>query len=433
MNVTPLEKWISEKTGIPGRPDAARLRQYQLERLRGTLRLVTERSRFYKERLHGIAPESVASVEDLARLPFTYPGDIAARPTDFLCVSPRDIGRIVTLSTSGTTGPPKRLYFTEEDQELTVDFFHRGMTTLTDATDRVMIFMPGATEGSVGDLLKKGLKRFGCDSVAYGPIRDYGDAYNALRSEKITAIVGIPSQVLTLSRIYTDNPGVKNILLSADYVPEGAAGWLRETWGATVYSHYGMTETGLGGGVECAAGDGYHLREADLLFEIVEPATGRAVPDGEYGEVVFTTLTRRGMPLVRYRTGDRARFLTAPCPCGSVLRRLGRVTGRLGEAVTLPEGRTLSITELDELVLSDKSVSAFEAALTDAGGSDRLTITVSCDGSAFDREALAQRLDGLLGGLVREGRLTLEIKNGPVGFFTTGTLKRRITDTRNKH
>ncbi len=95
---------------------------------------------------------------------------------------------------------------------------------------------------------------------------------------------------------------------------------------------------GYGGGVSCAAHAGYHLREADLLFEIVDPGSGQPVADGQMGEVVFTTLTRRTMPLIRYRTGNLASWITTPCPCGSVLRRLGWVQGRRAEAARLADG-----------------------------------------------------------------------------------------------
>jgi phenylacetate-coenzyme A ligase PaaK-like adenylate-forming protein len=176
---------------------------------------------------------------------------------------------------------------------------------------------------------------------------------------------------------------------------------------------------------------GYHLREADLLFEIIDPVSGLPIPDGEWGEVVFTTLTRRGMPLIRYRTGDRSRFLTDPCPCGTVLRRLDRVSGRLAEAVPLPGGGTLSVTELDELILSDPSVLMFHAELTSRERCDVLTVTVRTAGGSFDKDILAQRLDPLLGSLICDGRLQLEIRGGTVDFFTTGTLKRRIADHRN--
>ena len=94
-----------------------------------------------------------------------------------------------------------------------------------------------------------------------------------------------------------------------------------------------MTEMGLGGGVECQARRGYHLREADLYFEIVHPQTGEPVTEGETGEIVFTTLTRQGMPLIRYRTGDLSRFIPGQCPCGTTLRTLEKVTRRLSGKV----------------------------------------------------------------------------------------------------
>ena len=161
-----------------------RLREYQLDRLRETLRLVRDKSRFYRERLAHFNPDDIRTMADLARLPFTTAADLAANPESFLCVPPSQIGRIVTLSTSGTTGRPKRLFFTDADQELTVDFFHRGMTTMAATGDRVMVFMPGTSPGSIGDLLAKGLARFGCPSIVYGPIVDFRDAYSALLQQK---------------------------------------------------------------------------------------------------------------------------------------------------------------------------------------------------------------------------------------------------------
>jgi phenylacetate-coenzyme A ligase PaaK-like adenylate-forming protein len=95
-----------------------------------------------------------------------------------------------------------------------------------------------------------------------------------------------------------------------------------------VYEHYGMTEMGLGGAMACEKRDGYHPREADLLFEIIDPCTGEVLPEGEYGEIVFTTLTRQAMPFIRYRTGDFSRWLPGLCGCGSILKRLDKVGDR---------------------------------------------------------------------------------------------------------
>jgi hypothetical protein len=150
--------------------------------------------------------------------------------------------------------------------------------------------------------------------------------------------------------------------------PTGSSAGLAALAAGTVdiagsHNHYGMTEMGLGGGVECQARRGYHLREADLLFEIVDPASGAPLPEGEAGEVVVSTLTREGMPLIRYRTGDAGRFLPGACPCGTALRTLERVTHRLDGRLALGRA-TLTMADLDEAIFPLAGVIGFSAALT---------------------------------------------------------------------
>lgn len=150
-------------------------------------------------------------------------------------------------------------------------------------------------------------------------------------------------------------------LLSTDYVSAAIVSELRRIWQCEVFEHYGMTEMGLGGGLECQAHQGYHLRENDLYFEVIDPVSARPLPDGEYGEVVFTTLTRQGMPLIRYRTGDISRFIPEPCPCGGSLRRLARVQNRLNSRVVLGEHQAITMAELDEVLLALPAVADFTA------------------------------------------------------------------------
>jgi phenylacetate-CoA ligase len=438
MEITPLDRWVASKLPIREPLSIAQLQDYQLDRLRKTLEYVLSRSHFYKEHLSGIDPQSIRSMEDVARIPFTESGALAARFNDFLCVSPRDISRIVTLSTSGTTGRAKRIAFTPEDQETTVDFFHHGMMTLVKTLDRVVIFMPGETEGSVGDLLQKALSRFGCEGIAFGPIVDYGRALKTLIDLKPACVVGIPSQLLALSRygesgFAPEQIHLNRVLLSTDYVPQAIAYSLAQTWGCEVYGHYGMTEMGLGGAVECSARNGYHMREADLLFEIIDPIAGRPVKSGEYGEVVFSTLTRQGMPLIRYKTGDRSRFIAAPCPCGSALKRMARISGRIGEAVPLSDGSSISISQLDEVLFRDSRVSAYAAEMKIKDNCDCLTLTVQSAQAAIDVHQIELELCRRysIGTLVKQGRLKLDIHEGDAGYFTTGTSKRFIADRRN--
>jgi phenylacetate-coenzyme A ligase PaaK-like adenylate-forming protein len=123
-----------------------------------------------------------------------------------------------------------------------------------------------------------------------------------------------------------------------------------------------MTEMGLGGGVDCPAHAGYHMRESDLLIEVVNPTTGAPLAKGEIGEVVFTTLTRRGMPLIRYRTGDLSRLLPGTCACGSPLLRLARLHGRVNGGIQLNEVDKLTMVMLDECLFKIDCIADFTAA-----------------------------------------------------------------------
>ena len=230
------------------------------------------------------------------------------------------------------------------------------MSTLVEPGWKVLILLPGQTPDGVGDLLKRGLARLDVEGIVHGPAADPMTALEKASRHGVDCLVGAPVQALAMAsrskNINLPLPSLKSMLLTTDYVPQAIVDRLRAAWNCEVYEHYGMTETGLGGGVQCEARQGYHLREADLLFEVVDPADGTPRPDGETGEVVFTTLTRRGMPLIRYRTGDLSRFLPGPCPCGSRLRRLDKIRGRVNGAVSLSPGHTIALPDLDEAVFA---------------------------------------------------------------------------------
>ncbi len=415
---SPLDDWARRLVGRPGNAplDRASLEAYQLRRLNQTLALINRtraatggspymvRPPFGKtsEVLFGktykVLETSEVSVEtsevsstlalihrarrhsalsphhsvlttlsDLKRLPYTSAEDIRRDPMAFWCVSQDRIARIVTLTTSGTTHAPKRIGFTEADLERTIDFFHYGMATLVRPGERVLILLPGDQPDSVGDLLVRALARMDVTGIAHGPVRDPEITLAEIADREIDGIVGIPVQVLALAR----HPGgaeigrgrVRTVLLTTDHVPRSIVTAIETTWGCRVFQHYGMTEMGLGGGVECEARSGYHLREADLLFEIIDPdrPDGPPPPEGEVGEVVFTTLTRTGMPLIRYRTGDLAAFIPDPCPCGSVLKQMTPVRRRRGTGAQLGPDRTLHLADLDEALFALPGVIDFEA------------------------------------------------------------------------
>lgn len=323
MSRPTLDNWLSGKIGEPFSRSA--LEKYQLARLNATLALARGNSKFYAERL----PEgSLSSIRELETLPFTRPEELYADPYAFLCVSPREIERITTVATSGSSGSSKRIFFTSEDVELCADFFHYGMKLLVDETDRVGILFPASAPGSVGELLARGLARGGTAAVQLFPmIGDVPALAGTIKDERISSLAGFPSIIQALAESYPELP-IRSVLLSADYISPACRSAIKSAWGAEVFEHYGMTEMGLGCAVSCEHQRGYHIREADILIEIIDPESGRVLPEGETGEVVFTTLTRRAMPLIRYRTGDMSRFIPGPCPCGTGLLTLGHVGDR---------------------------------------------------------------------------------------------------------
>ncbi|MFA5055882.1 MAG: DVU_1553 family AMP-dependent CoA ligase [Dehalococcoidia bacterium] len=441
MLKTPLDDWIAAKIGLPpGALPRQAIESYQLARLRKTVALAKERSAFYRSQLAGIDPDGIVNFTHFAELPFTNPQDIRANPYGLLCTPQTEIERIVSLQSSGTTGEPKRFYFTKEDQELTIDFFDYGMRNLVGPSDRIMILLPWELPGSVGDLLKIALTRMGAHPIPYGPVYNAADAIDVALKQKATSMVGIPTHVLRMARNRSGGrlKGLmKSVLLTTDHVPDSISRAVEDAWGCKVFNHYGTTEMGLGGGVQCAARSCYHMREADLYFEIIDPGTGRPLPEGETGEIVFTTLTRQGMPLIRYRIGDLSRFVPGTCPCGSTLRQMDIVRGRVSGMKKLV-GRPLTIAELDEAIFQVEGVLNFQCELSEDDGEEILTVDVLiAEGNPTGKDALSQEVqralyqipavaEGLDGGRVKVAVNILDTQL-PI---SKGTAKRTIADRR---
>lgn len=336
MKTSPLDDWIARKITehSPRAFSPGALTEYQWEKLQDTFDYVCAKSRFYRERLGARSAKKLHRIEDIRELPFTTPEDLSQSGHEFLCVSQSEVERVVTAPLPGSNDDVKRIFFSAEDLELTMDFFHHGMTTLIKPGQRVLILLPGSGPFGVADLLSKGIARAGAEGIIHGIITNPSTTIREITQKNIDCVVGIPTQVAALAQ-HKDAKDIprgrmKSVLLSGEFVSSACIGAIRAAWYCPVFTHYGSVEMGYGGGVDCEAFSGYHLREADLLFEIIDPRNGQHVPEGRYGEIVFTTLTRRAMPLIRYRSGDWARFLPGRCPCGSILRRMDRVMGKSG-------------------------------------------------------------------------------------------------------
>jgi len=397
LPITPLDAWIEKKIN---RKENQRTREkiadFQLEKLNETIVRARRLSPFYHRLWASCDKKPLSCLADLAAYPLTTAEDIKQSAAQMVCVSQSHINRVVTLNTSGTTGSPKRLYFTHADQELTIDFFRCGISTFTTAADNVMILLPGERPGGVGALLWKAVQCIGAMPISYGSVDKVPAAVEAMCKERASCLVGVPVQVLAMAR-YWERWGKSawrpaNILLSTDYIPAVLVRELERIWNCSVYGHYGMTEMGLGGGIECAAHDGYHLREADLYFEIIDPVSLCPVPDGEYGEVVFTTLTRQGMPLIRYRTGDISKFIVGNCSCGSKLRRLERIRNRLDSKVCIGNSE-ITMADLDEAVFCLLGVIDFSAKVSQGDPVVlKVVVTILPNVFLFEEDAVLQML-----------------------------------------
>jgi phenylacetate-CoA ligase len=414
--LSPVEAWTARCAGLAGSLTPEALAAWQLNRLRQVLAYVRQNSRFYREAFRDVAGASWPTRVQLGQLPFTWPSDLARDPFAFLCVPCGEVARVTTVTTSGTTGERKRVFFTQHDLQRTVDFFEQGMQTLVSPGQHVLILMSGETEHSIARLLEAGLARFGVTARIRG--RDWGldDALAAAR--RADCIVGIPADVICMCR---SDAGVRprSVLLSADYVPQSVIACVEHTWHCCVCTHYGMTEIGFGGAVQCAAGEGHHLRSAELIVEIVDPVSGASLAPGQLGEIALTSLASEAMPLIRYRTGDMARMVDEPCGCGGVLPRLGRVEGRRENDFSLGNGHTVSIHLLDEVVFAVPGVRAFEAALRNDGRRQVLQLTIDAT-EPLDGRSLAAKLPGSIG---------IAVEYAEVNPFSARAKRRIFTNT----
>jgi phenylacetate-CoA ligase len=338
---TPLDAWIKSKIGLTAQQELTRkaLAAYQLERLRITLDDVMRHSPFYRRHFSANKVESIQSLSDLARWPLTTADDLRKDPLAFLCISQSAVERVVTLPSKLFRKSPIRLFFSATDLELAVDFFHYGFATAVAPGQRMLVVMPYRSPYSVGDLLARGLSRLSVEAITHGPMKSPQMVVETILQHHIDCLVGVPSEMAALSRY----PGrkhipagqIRSIWLGAHHAHCREEEEISRAWGCRVFQQYGLTEMCPGGGVQCLVRHGFHLREADLYIEIVDPDTAKPVADGTYGEVVATTLTREAMPLIRYRTGHRAAIMTETCPCGTVLRRLEKIESRAIDGATL--------------------------------------------------------------------------------------------------
>ncbi len=329
----------------------------QLARLRDTVAWAAARVPFYRQRLAGLAVERL---DDLRRLPFTRKSDLRAHyPFGFFAVPRAELVRL--HASSGTKGKPTVVGYTAGDMEVWREVMARVMVAAGARPGDLLhiAFGYGLFTGGLG--FHQGAERIGLTVI---PASSGNTARQCLllRDFRPAGLCATPSFALHIAEVMAEQ-GVEPGALGLRYGMFGAEPWtegvrraLEQGLGCRAHDIYGLSEV-IGPGVsgECEARRGLHICDDHFLPEIVDPATGEQRPAGQPGELVLTTLTKRGMPVIRYRTGDITVLDSAPCPCGRTSVRMGRLVGRVDDMLIIKgvnvypsevEGALLEVADL---------------------------------------------------------------------------------------
>ncbi|OAT82915.1 phenylacetate--CoA ligase family protein [Desulfotomaculum copahuensis] len=313
----------------------------QAVKLREMLRRVYRNSSFYRKKLDeaGIDPESIRTMDDLARVPFTTKDELrTGYPLGLMAVPEDAVVRI--HSSSGTTGKPVIVPYTGRDVEVWAEMMARCLRmTGVNRRDRVQV-TPGYGLWTAGIGFQAGVERLGAMAVPTGP-GNTEKQIEMMLDLHTTVLIGTSSYGLLLAeeiarRGLQEKVGLRLGIFGSERWGDKMRRRIESTLGIDTFDIYGLTEIyGPGIGIDCPEHTGIHFWSDHLLFEVIDPHTGAQLPAGEEGELVITTLSKEGMPLLRYRTRDISRLISAACPCGSPYPLMERVLGRTDDRIKI--------------------------------------------------------------------------------------------------
>ncbi|MEF2526669.1 MULTISPECIES: phenylacetate--CoA ligase PaaK [Streptomyces] len=361
---------------------AAELAALQSERLRTTLRRAYERVPFYRQAFDkaGVHPDDCRSLADLARFPFTTKADLRDQyPFGMFAVPRGEVRRI--HASSGTTGRPTVVGYTERDLSTWADVVARSIRAAGGRPGQIVhvAYGYGLFTGGLG--AHYGAERLGCTVVpASGGMTDR--QVRLIQDFRPEVVMVTPSYMLTLidemerQGIDPRSTSLRTGIFGAEPWTEAMRREIEDRLGIDAVDIYGLSEV-IGPGVAqefAETKDGLHVWEDHFYPEVVDPLTGEPLPEGEPGELVFTSLTKEAMPVVRYRTRDLTRLL--PGTARPAFRRMERVTGRSDDMIIL-RGVNLYPTQIEEILLRMPGLAPhFQLRLTREGRLDVLTVRV---------------------------------------------------------
>jgi phenylacetate-CoA ligase len=384
----------------------------QLDRLRSTVGRVLRGQPFGAGRLAAAgvaAPGEIGSLADLARIPFTSKADLRAHyPFGLLAVPREAVVRI--HASSGTHGKPTVVGYTRADLENWTELMARCMTMAGVRPGMVIHNANGYGLFTGGLGFHQGGERIGATVV---PVSGGFTARQVLLLRDLGAqvLVSTPSYALAIAQAITDaggeaagddaaRLGLKLGLFGGEPWTEGMRAEIERSLGLTAVNFYGLSEMcGPGVAAECPARAGLHVQEDHFVVEVIDPVDGRPLPADAEGELVFTTLAKEAMPLLRYRTGDIGRLAVAPCECGRSTARLTGLRGRHDDMLIV-RGVNLYPSEVERVLLGAGGVGGvaphYRLIVERPGPLDELTLECEPAGPGEDPGSLRTRLEQAL-------------------------------------
>jgi phenylacetate-CoA ligase len=359
------------------------LRALQNERLRGVLRYVynrntTQRARF---RAAGITPEDIRGLEDLPRIPLMTKADFrAGYPLGMSCVDKKAI--VEMHMSSGSTGSPIVMPYTQADLEQWTQCMARCLRMAGAQPADVIQITPsfGLFNGGFG--FYHGAEELGLFVLPTGA----GNTQRQVRLAKdfgTRIITGVVSYAIRLMEVLhdlgEDLPDLEIGMFGAETFSDSMKEKIAEGLGIEVFDIYGMTETGGVGtlGMDCPAHEGIHVWEDQYIVEILDPHSGRRLPDGEFGELVVTSLTREALPVIRFRTADLTRVVSrAPCACGRTHVRIAPIAGRTDDMIIV-KGVNFFPRQIEEIVMGIQGIGVhYQIVIEETDGIQDLYVNV---------------------------------------------------------
>lgn len=419
-----------------------KIEEIQLERLKHTVEYCYRNVPFYTKRLDeaGVTAEKIKSLSDVKYIPPTTKADLRDNYPFGLFAKPmKDIARI--HASSGTTGKPTVVGYTKNDLDVWSDCVAR-IVAAAGTTDKDIVqicFGYGMFTGALG--LHYGLEKLGATVVP----NSSGNTEKALmfmRDFKTTALVATPSYALYMCETakglefpMTDYNLKIGLFGSEGCTPEMRA-QIEKGWGLFATDNYGMSEL-MGPGVsgECEERCGLHFNEDHFLPEIVDSETLEAKDEGEYGELLVTTLTKEGIPLLRYRTRDITKITYEPCKCGRTHARMDKVQGRSDDMLKI-RGVNVFPSQIESVLIGMEQVSPhYQIIVRREGFADTLEIQVElADPTLLESYGKIQELQKMIGHRIQT---VLGIKT-KISIVEHGTIERfvgkakRVVDLRNQ-